>query len=29
MWFIWIIVILEVIENLREMGALKPLFNLY
>jgi len=29
MWFIWIIVILEVIENLREMDLLKPLFNLY
>jgi protein-S-isoprenylcysteine O-methyltransferase Ste14 len=29
MWFIWIIVILEVIEGLREMDLLKPLFMLY
>jgi protein-S-isoprenylcysteine O-methyltransferase Ste14 len=29
MWFIWIVIFLEVLENLREMGALKPLFELY
>jgi protein-S-isoprenylcysteine O-methyltransferase Ste14 len=29
MWFIWIVIFLEVLENLREMGAIKPLFNLY
>jgi protein-S-isoprenylcysteine O-methyltransferase Ste14 len=29
MWFIWIIVLLEVIEGFREIGYLKPLFNLY
>jgi protein-S-isoprenylcysteine O-methyltransferase Ste14 len=29
MWFIWMIVLLEVIESLREMGLLKPLFLLY
>jgi protein-S-isoprenylcysteine O-methyltransferase Ste14 len=29
MWFIWIILLLDIIENLQEMGILKPLFMLY
>jgi protein-S-isoprenylcysteine O-methyltransferase Ste14 len=29
MWFIWIVIFIEVLENLREMGAIKPLFMLY
>jgi protein-S-isoprenylcysteine O-methyltransferase Ste14 len=29
MWFIWILVFFEVIESLRKLGFLKPLFELY